>query len=148
MSEAAIRAQIKTDLESVSGIGVVHDRQRFSRSWAEWFKLMTSDGVVNGWTIHRQATPGTRANVAQVEREHSFAIFGVYNLDDENNSEATFQALIESIFAVFRDDPTLNDTALETDPLNVDDVDVEEYGGRLYHVCDLTLTAREREDYS
>lgn len=144
MSEAAIRAQIKTTLEAVSGIGVVHNRRRYSKSAARWLKLMTKEGAVNGWTTHRKNTPTIQANNAQVERQYYYEIFGIYELDDVNDSQAEFDAIIEAIFAAFKADRSLSGTALDSDLLDVVDVDEEEYERQLYHVCELGLVVKER----
>ena len=148
MSESAIRAAAKSVLESVDVIGVVHDRRRFSKSPGELLrKCKNNRGVVSSWEIHREACPAQWANNAEAERSHAYRIYGTYGLDDENNSDAEFQALIEAVFAAFLADPTLGGTALDTDPLFVDDIDFgEEFGsGRTYHTCELLLTARERQ---
>jgi len=145
MSEAAIRAEIKTILEAVTGIGVVHNRRRWTRSFPTYFSLMTSGGIVNGWQIHREATSSEWVSDVQVERSHVFSIFGVYGQDDENDSESTFQALIESIFQAFRDAHTVGGTALNSELLHVESVGEEEHAGTLYHVCELVLAVRERE---
>ncbi len=149
MSESAIRAKIKTTLQGVSGIGAVHDYDRYSRSLAEFFKLMSggSPAKINGWMIHRGKTPAQRDNAATIQRAHTFTITGIYELDDENASEKTFQALLEAIFEAFKSDITLGGTALNSDPLSIDDVDVDEYGNRLFHVAELTLVVYDRATY-
>jgi hypothetical protein len=149
MSEATIRAQIKIIMEGVSGIGVVHSRKRVSTSLAGFFKLMTSGtpAMINGWMIHRQATPSERGNMPTIDRFHTYKILGLYDLDDENDSDSTFQALIEAIFDAFKSNLTLNGTALNSDPINIDNIDEDEYVHRLFHTCELTLTVHDRATY-
>lgn len=144
MSEANIRAQIKTNLEAVSGIGVVHNYERYSRSWAQFLNLMTSSGTVNGWMIHREANANARQVGGRIERWHTYRIFGVYALDDANASEVTFQALLELIYAAFIDDPRLTGTAAGTEPIQIESIDADEFGGRLYHTAELVLEVMER----
>jgi hypothetical protein len=144
MSEVLIKAKIKTDLEAVSGIGVVHSRERFSRSIAEYFSIMTSSSKINGWVIHRQATPAKDYPIGKIEREHKYAIHGIYEIDDLADSETTVQALVEAIFAKFATDRTLGGTATRSDLLQVDSIDTDELGGRLFHVVDLSLVVIER----
>lgn len=149
MSEVLIKTQIKTIMEAVSGIGVVHDRERHSRSLAAYLDMMrTSSGVVNGWTIHRESTEPQRVVIGvgsgKIERSHKFRIYGIYDLNDADDSETTFQALIEAIFTAFKDNPTINQTAISSDPVDVVSVDWEEYGNQLYHIALLNLTAKER----
>ena len=148
MSEALIRAQIKTIMESVSGIGVVHDYERYSRSLADFFQLMTHAGKINGWMIHRQSTPSDRDNMPTIHRQHMFKITGLYELDDAAGSERTFQALLDAIYTAFKSKYSLNGTALNSDPVQIDDVDTGEYGNRLFHTAELTLPVWERDTYS
>ena len=147
MSEVLIRGQIKVILETVSGIGVVHGYERYSRSLAELFVLMTKNGKVNGWMIHRASTESTREVSQLVNRSHEFKIMGLYELDDVAASEVTFQALLEAIFDAFKSKNTLNGTAIDSDPVNIDNVDTQEYGNRLFHTAELSLVVRERTTY-
>jgi hypothetical protein len=149
MSEVLIKAQIKIIMETVSGIGVVHDRERHSRSLAAYLDMMrTSSGIVNGWTIHRLKTPAVRVVIGigsnNIERTHIYRIIGIYDLNDADDSETTFQALNEAIFAAFKDNPTINSTALSSDQIDVVSIDWEEYGNQLYHTSELILSVMER----
>jgi hypothetical protein len=148
MSESSIRTQIKSVLESVSGIGIVHGYERYSRSLAEFFNLMTSSGKINGWTIHRQSTESSRDTMPTIQREHVYKISGLYELDDAANSENTFQGLLDAIYSAFKSNYNLNGTALNSDPVKIDNVDTEEYGNKLFHVAELTLIVQERDTYS
>jgi hypothetical protein len=152
MSEALIRAQIKSILEGVSGIGVVYDYERYARSLADYFDLMTKTGTttVNGWIIHRERTESRQATMGvrgQIDRVHTFRIAGLHEMNDDDGSEKTFQGIIDAIFAAFKANPTLNETALSHGQIQVEEVTVcleEEYGGDLYHVADCTLVVEER----
>jgi hypothetical protein len=152
MSEALIRAQIKTILETASGIGAVYDYERYARSLGDYFALMTKTGqtTVNGWIIHRERTvsaPITLGIKGQIERIHTFRIAGLYEMDDSAGSEKTFQGILDAIFEAFRANPTLNATATRHDQIQIDDVTVcieDEYGGNLYHVAECTLNVTER----
>lgn len=152
MSEALIRAQIKSTLEGVSGIGAVYDYERYARSLADYFQLMTKTGttVINGWIIHRERTeshPATLGIRGQIERMHTYRIAGLYEMDDASGSEKTFQGILDAIFEAFRSNPTLGETATRHDQVQIDEVTVcleDEYGSDLYHVADCTLTVYER----
>jgi len=117
MSEATVRAAIKALLESVTGIGTVHDYRRTSRSLPTILQLMRSGGTVNGWQIYREKMPTGRDSTHTVRKEHHFRIDGIYELDDSAGSEKTFQALIDTIFTKFLTDQTLGDVVINTDPL-------------------------------
>ena len=148
MSETLIKAQIKVILEAVSGIGVVHNRERYSRAMAEFLYLMTSAGKINGWMIHRQSTTANRITIGMgtsgIERKHIFSISGLYEIDDAADSESTFQILVDAIFTAFAAKPTLNATAFSSDPIQVQEVDFDEHAGRAFHTAQLILAVTER----
>ena len=151
MSEAGIRAQIKSTLEAVSGIGAVHDYERYPRSLADFFLAMTggSPSQVNGWVIHRESTRAERATIGrggQIERVHVFRITAFYALDDADGSEKDFQALLEAVFTAFQGD-WLGAAAWRADLLQIESVtvtSVEEMGADLYHIAECSLIVYER----
>jgi hypothetical protein len=148
MSEAAVRAQIKTILEGVTGIGPVHDYERYPRSYADLFDLMRdTGGKVNGWMISRESTGSHKVTMGikgQIERVHTFRIGGLYELDDANGSEKVLQAILDTIFDAFRKNDTLNGTVRETDLLEIQSVDVDAFGDDMYHIAECRLVAYER----
>lgn len=148
MSRSLISAQIKVIMAGVSGIGAIYEYERHSRSLAEFITLMTSSGAVNGWMITRAATSSTRDTYPTIMRNHTFKISGIYALDDENSSETTLQDICDAIYAAFKSNYTINSTALNSDPVSIDAVDVLEIGGKLYHTAELTLLVQERDTYS
>jgi len=150
MSEALIRAQIQTTLQGVSGVGAVHDYERYPRSLADFFTSMKSGNKVNGWVIHRESTQSTRITLGvngQIERAHKFKIAGFYELDDSAGSEKTFQGLLDAIFEAFKADSGLSGTAFRSDLLQIDSVTVttvDELGADLYHIGEASLVVYER----
>ena len=144
MSEALIRAQIKIILEGIPGIGVVHSYERLSLSPATYFDLMTSGGIVNGWTIHRENTDSERSAMGYIDRAHDFRIRAIYELNDAGASEITFQALLDEIFLTFKTKNTVNDTALRSDLVQIGPVNTDEFSERAYHTAELTLIVIER----
>ena len=148
MSEATIKTQIKAILERVNGIGVVHNRIRYSRSIAEFLALMSSGGKVNGWMITRKSTPAERDTMPTINRAHLFKIMAIYDLDDAAASEITFQAILDAIFDAFKSNYNLNGTAQNSEPVQIEDVDVDEYGGKLFHTAELSLSVNERSLYT
>jgi len=149
MSEAAINTQIGTILSGVSGIGVVHNYQRWASTWEKFLDLFkTNSDKINGWMITRAATPATVESTTHESRIHQYKIRGVYGLKDEDETESTFQALIEAICDAFRAKRTLNGTAEDSGPLSVTVVENRMFGGVLCHYCELDLPAEEFETWS
>lgn len=151
MSESGIRAQIKSTLEAVPGIGAVHDYERYPRSLGDFFLAMTSGSPsrVNGWVIHRASASAERVTLGrggQIERGHGFRITGFYQLDDADGSEKDFQALLEAVFEAFKGD-WYAAAAWRADLLQIESVTVtavEETGADLYHIAECSLAVYER----
>ena len=140
MSEATIRAQIKALAETISGIGQVHDYKRHSRSIATWLALVRSSGTVNAVIISRRKTEAERLTMPFIKRSHHFELVFIHDIDDENASEKTFQAMLESAFDTFKSQQTLNDTCINVDPLQIVAVDEDDFQtGTLYHVAECLL---------
>jgi len=155
MSEATIKAQIAIILQGVSGIGVIHTRRRYSRSRAVFKKLMTSGGIVNGCMVYRVATPAQRFEMPNISRYHTFKMIFLREVDDAASSEDTFQALLDAVFNAFKSNYSINGTVLNSDPIDVDDVDTDliesetdGVPGTLVHRGELSLRAEERVTYT
>jgi len=115
MSEATIRAQIKTILEGVSGIGRVHDYERWAATWEKYLEFFkTTSDVINGWTVSRVRTPAACASGTHDRRSHHYKIRGYYGLKDEDATEVTFQALVEAVCTAFRSAYQLSGAAWNT----------------------------------
>jgi len=147
VSEAII-AQIKTILESVSGVGVVHDYDRYSLSLGAYMELMKDvdgDGSVNGWTIEPEEGGGEFGTVAQYQLSHRFRIIGVYALNDEEESSKTFRALVRSIMLTFAANPTLNGAVILAVPESYA-IDIMELGQVAFHQATVYLGVTEFVD--
>lgn len=152
MSLSTIREQIKAILSGVSGVGVVHDYDRWAAHWAAFLGLFTveEDGqkTVNGWVITRRKTAANTASTTHDARRHDFLIRGIYGLKDDDASEIVFQQLIEDICAAFKAKYKLNDTADNTEPVQVAIVENRIFGNVLCHYCELTIAVDEWENWS
>jgi len=146
-----INAAIKEILESVPGVGVVSDYIRWAENWNTIIDRISSGGIVNTWMISRIATESRRRN--RKELMHTFQIIGMYELNDENESEKTFQSLIDSVMTELDEYQTLNGT-VETihadwgklagfDGLQIDNIEVRKIGGRLVHYASCRLPVLE-----
>ena len=144
MSEATIRAQIKSILQGVTGIGAVYDYIRQTRSDAERLFLYTSGGKVNAIEFERKSNPNERDTNGTARRTYIYHFRGYYSLDDANQSSNQFQALIDAIFEAFKNNITLNGTALLSDLIQFDEIDYSAIGGTLYHFVTGTFTIYDR----
>jgi hypothetical protein len=156
MSLATQRTAIKTILEGVSGIGLVHEYERWANDWKKFLELYkTANKKINGWTITRKRTAERWSTGAEYERVNEFLIRGIFGLKDEDETELTFQSLIEDICDAFRSNHTLNGTCETTDPdfgslanqsgIQVELVEPRMIGSVLCHYCELALGAQTFE---
>ena len=98
MSYLTILSRVKTILESVSNIGIVHDFPRFTADLSVQHERFVSNGILHTWMIERKSfEPTTKGVMSQVFRKHVFEIVGFYEVNDANVTEKTFQNLIDDI---------------------------------------------------
>jgi len=93
MSEATIRARIKTILEGISDIGVVHDYERTTADWSKYLELFKT--TISGTDQIRGVQIAYRGFVPNVDdmdtcdiiRAHSFVIIFLVGLNDADKTE-------------------------------------------------------------
>ena len=148
MSRALISAQIKVILGEVSGVGTkIHEYERWAANWKDYLAFFKEGSKIKGWTITRSRTPEENKTPSTNTRIHTFIIRGYYSLDDSEATEVTFQDLIEDIATAFRTKPTLNGTAFDCSPLQIDSVAAIMFGNVLCHFCQLRLDVEEEEQW-
>jgi len=146
MGQNLLLAQIVAILENVSGIGVVYDYERKSRSFAEWTILMSHGGIINAWTVTRFKTETDRETIATVMNRHQFKIKGYYKVNDVEATEGEFQALVDAVQLAFKNNALLNGAAYNSEPVTVDIVTTKELApDYAVHYAELTMQAEERE---
>jgi len=151
MREADIRGQIAIILAGVSGMGVVHEYQRWAATWEKFLDhFKDADNKINGCCISRAATPAFRKTMPTIEREHKYMIRCYYGLNDAAGSELIFQALVEGIQNEFDSGSnySLGGYVLNSGPLQVRIIEPRMFGGVLCHFAELELPATERVTYS
>lgn len=102
-----IRDAIKTTMNGVAGIGIVHGYERYSKEQADFQTLFVTAAVLKGWTIRRTAKREISPARGRNNIENIWAIRGFMGFDDANASEQAFDDLIEDIGDAFRADETL-----------------------------------------
>jgi len=150
MSIVSIRSELKIILESITGIGTVHDYIRHwagnERSFRDKFE--TSEHILHAWQITRRASDEKVLNQnVQNLRRHDFLFFGVYGLKDEDASEKTFQDFIEIICNTLRinskQPAPFSGTVLRAGPPQVERVEHKNFNGKLVHSADLSIWVDE-----
>ena len=101
MTDATIRANLKTILQSVTGIGQVHDYERWSSTWDVFLSLFktTISGTdsIRGWTIAMNGAELTplddEPTAAMFGVRYSYTIRGYFGVNDAAATEKTALAL-------------------------------------------------------
>jgi len=149
-----IIADIKTKMEEITGIGIVHDYERYSKDENKFITLFktTVDSVdqIRGWEITRTAAPEHKRGAWF--RHHRFRINGYMGIQDANTTEKTFQVLIENLSEKFRTaEPPAGATWYYMDGDNpdnscvqVDVIDARMFGQYLCHHAEISLAVTER----
>ena len=145
MSMSTIRAQVKTIVEAVSGIGVVHDYKRHITNWDTYKKENVKSGKIHLWELtvenYEKAVMGSDATERTT---YDFLIIGRYAVDDSLATEKTFQSLAALVGEAFRDKPKLENTAeVVKYPITCEFAN-EMYGNVLCHRADIKVSIRER----
>ncbi len=153
MNLAAIREQINVILRGVPDIGSVYDYERLAADWNVFISRFTdADGLINGWTISRVATPERWLTNRDYERVYEMVMRGYFGLEDASASEIVFQNRIEAICDEFRGNDTLNGTCETTCPefgalaglsgIQVGIIEPRFFGNVLCHYGELRLAAQ------
>lgn len=153
MALSDVREQIRTILSAVSGIGVIHEYQRWVKDERKLKEIgQDGNGKINLWMIIRKSTVEKAKTYGQNDRTFVFTIKGIYAVEDDKGTELIFQDLIENICAAFRSNYRLNSTVQSTytdvGPLSklggvqVDLVDYRSFCGVLCHYCELGIACQ------
>jgi hypothetical protein len=149
MALSTIRAEMKSILESVSGIGQVHDYQRYSKEWSTYKDVFESSDKINFVQIVRTGFSRIVHGSNSTERvTHAFVLEGAYGLKDDDASAKVVDDLVESISQVFRDKPRLNNTAEVVQYPISGDIFIGMFGNVLCHRYSIRVTIRDREVFS
>ncbi|ATE60167.1 hypothetical protein [Thauera sinica] len=113
-----VRAAIVARLQSVANIGAVHDYQRYAADLARMKALYVSEiggkSQVRGWYVSRVSRVETAPFIGRRAVTCGWVIRGYMALADADESEITFDNLVESICDTFRADETLGGTVATT----------------------------------
>lgn len=146
MTINAIRAQLKTVILTVSGIGVVYDYKRFCNDWATYRDLFVKDSKVNEWEIQRNgfSVIGHGGNGIVKDNNHDLILRGFYAFTDTPSSEKVFDTLIDAITDKLILQPNLSGTAKIVHIPYVGTIDMKFLGQVLCHVVEIQLQVEER----
>lgn len=127
-SETTIRARVKTVLESVTDVGVVHDYERYNNDMttllAQFVTKIDGEDQLRTWMISLDPGQSMRQQLIGFEGvgagdnilvTYSYRVRGFMAVNDEAESEKTFAALALTIMLALEADTTLKGEQLERD---------------------------------
>lgn len=92
----SLRLNIKTILEGTAGIGRVHDYMRFTKRWSEMIsEFKATDGKINSVQFARSTKVKRQRTIGEIEIAQIFNVNFIYGLNDADESEKTFQEIID-----------------------------------------------------
>jgi len=140
-----IIVEVKNKLEGVSEIGRVHDFERRISNEAELRQHCIEPGGqrVRFWTISWSAAAAADETTRAVARRHELVLRGYAQVNDSNESEKEFRALVESVFTAFLSDRRLNNQAHRSGPLSVRAIQYRRFGGVLVHYAECVLPVEQ-----
>jgi len=156
MSLADIREQIRVILTGVPGIGVVHDRERWSNDWNKFLDhYKDADGQFNGCVFAREKWEERQATIGETETAHVFLFRRIMALQDARATGIILDDHLEDMRAAFRSNKTLNGTCRTIDPdwgpmsgvvgLQGDIIEPRWFGNVLCHVAECRLCVIEAQ---
>ena len=149
---ADIRTDIKSVLDGLSNIGVVHDYERWAVNWASVLDILRDDDdSIRAWMIwcagstpvlYRYDEDSSRDAVLPTVRQYTFKLRGICALVDATESEKDFLVVVEQVMDALDTDATLHDGDKywgdQTPACSLDVYEVRLFAGTLCHVGELT----------
>lgn len=140
---------IETLLLAVSGIGKVHSFLRYSNNSKSFFDIFkTSNDKINACQITRRSVSEETVAQGYVAKYHTMVIVAYYALNDANETEATFQTLLDNISTKIRENHTLSGAVVTSNDITVEEITHEMLSNVLCHKAIITFVAEEHEIYT
>jgi hypothetical protein len=131
-------------LSAVPNVGFVHPYKRAANSEAKFKELFVKDKAILGWMFSRESTSAQDTGVHFCEEEHTLLLRGYMGVQDADDSEETFQQLIETVRYAFMADRTLGAKVQWSRPMQVRTVMMAMFGTPQYlcHYTELLLPVK------
>lgn len=105
MSYSTVQAALVSVVSGVSGVVNVHGYLRRSNTIQKRIDEFVDPDteILHTWMLTRVAAPSVGNLDGDVTRRHTFHIHGYYSINDEDESEVTFQNLVEAVLDELND---------------------------------------------
>jgi hypothetical protein len=152
LSEATVRASIKTLIEGVANAGLVYDLEPFASDWdvfiSRFKTTISSVDMIRGWTISCEAIPAqgfvaTGARNTGNQYLYEYHIRGYQSFDYETETEKAFLAIVLDVMAALNGG-IVSGTVFNADLAQLTSYTPRTFGGVLCHVAEITQIVREQ----
>lgn len=158
MSYETVTDRIKLILQTVPNVTNIHTYLRDipdEKKFEEAFKSDTPQGaVLSAWMMTRKSVPIERPALdanAMIDVTHNIEIQGLFGLEDQKQSELTFQKIIDDIISKFKTKFTLEDDSgvslagvIRVSELNVPEIGHGQFSNLFAHYCRVIISVEER----
>jgi hypothetical protein len=152
LSEATVRASIKTLIEGVANSGLVYDLEPFAAEWdifiSRFKTTIGSVDMIRGWTISCEAIPAqgfvaTGARNTGNQYFYEYHIRGYQSFDYETETEKVFLAIVLDVMSALNGG-IVSGTVFNADLAQLTSYAPRVFGGVLCHVAEITQIVREQ----
>ena len=106
-----IRNAIITKLKAITGVGKVHNYQRYANQQSDLKAFYLDDDKILGWLLRRASFKKTAIADAIYSIRSSWELHGYMSLRDEKQTELLFDALVDLVQLKLSNDPTFGGIA-------------------------------------
>lgn len=148
MAYQAVKDGLLTLIAGVSGVENVYGylRNIETRVKRNALVIVSSSKTLHTWQLRRVAAPSEGSLDGDVIRTHVFELQGWYQIEDANDSDETFQLLIEAIMDELNANRTIVSSAHISDSAQLKVVDDEMFVGVLCHHCIIEISVEDDVD--
>lgn len=146
MALSNIITAVATILGGVTNVGKVYSYRRWAADEASFKSLFATGSTILAWTITRESTETDDFDGGSHDY-HAIVLRGWMGVKDSADTEATFQALVESVRAAFQTNRELFVTGTAnaefSERIKVRKVDYVKYGEYFCHYAELELKVKD-----
>lgn len=144
----SIKERIRARLQAAD-VGVVYAYERYANAddkLREYYK--DADGMLRGWTIARESSPGERRAPAESDRTPVYVIRGFRAVSDADASASSFDDDVETVQDTLGEDVTCGGLAEHVEEPQLRVIEHRMFGGVLCHYAEIAIRVHVGTSYT
>ena len=140
-----LRDQIKTIVEGVSGVQIVHAFPRIEQKnhIARWKQFMTTNSRIDAWTVLRTAAFTKYLTTCEVEVLHQVTVRGMLELSDQDSSQDEFDTRVDAVMLALYPTVSLSGNATHQGPAALSVEDIRIFADTIVHYAEITTVVNQ-----